>query len=148
MAILRKQKFNATASGLPETVVEQRHVVVERTPIRDTCLPLPESFLAVRDVGLALPLEYIGKNWILLVLTNISQLESIFVRGSSLHRHWEDSQMQRRGGTSPECPIGYILVRCPNDSCLFVKILSFVNPIPQALLPVLPFVYRKHTVKR
>lgn len=146
MPVERKKSFSPQAA-VAETVVQRERPALDRAPIRDTGLSLPESFEELRDSGLALPLEYVGCGWVLLVLTDISRLESVFVRGSTLHRRWEDSQLQRRGGISPECPIGYILVRCPNGSCLFAKILSFESPIPESLLPEEPHTYRRYPLR-
>lgn len=127
----RKRKFDAALAALERARSEQ---VTERTYFKSDLIhesvkesqydQLPEEYQEVCVEG-ALPLQFLGGNWLLLVVTSHWAYESALVWGKRLHRRWDNGALDRMSlATVKKMRGGYLPVACPDGTYLAVKILG------------------------
>jgi len=126
----RKRKFDevaAAARAATEVVTERHyfrqepedHAVVESQYDR-----LPEEYQEVCVEG-ALPLQFLGRDWLLLVITAHWSYESALVWGRRLHRRWDNAGLDHMSlATVKKMRGGYLPVACPDGTYLAVKVLG------------------------
>ncbi len=130
MAIKKKAKFDAVAAAARaasqnQDIPERKYFVAEEeVKVESQYSKLPEEYQAVCFEG-ALPLEYVGEDWLMIVITSHWKYESGFIMGSQLHANWEDTKLDHMGlDTVNSMRGGYLPIACPNGSYLAVKILG------------------------
>lgn len=130
MAKIRKSRFSEEAARARQAT----EVVTERTYFRqDHDLvdmkesqfdQLPEEYQDACVEG-ALPLQFVGGDWLLLVITAHWHYESALVWGKRLHRRWDNGALDRMSlATVKKMRGGYLPVACPDGTYLAVKILG------------------------
>jgi hypothetical protein len=127
--VSKKVKFDAVAAAAradtERDVPERKYFSADAD---EACVSqfnqLPVEYQAACVEG-ALPLEYVGEDWLMLVITGHWGYESGYVIGNQLHKNWEDTKLDHMSlQTVQKMRGGYLPVSCPNGSYLAVKILG------------------------
>jgi hypothetical protein len=88
-------------------------------------LPIPDSMESIMTPENRLPLEYIPRQWGVLVLSDTNGVNYEILTGHALHLEWQSTRLVHFSPSSFRIPPDLIQVQCPDGTILCIKILSY-----------------------